>query len=50
MSAIARSRTLRSRSSRAACSLGEPPSPKSRSNTARGLLSIGIGVVGSLHE
>ena len=27
-----------------------PPSPNSRSNTARGLLSIGIGVVGVFHE
>ena len=27
-----------------------PPSPNSRSNTTRGLFSVGFGVVGELHE
>ena len=27
-----------------------PPSPNSRSNTTRGLFSVGSGVVGELHD
>ena len=50
MSSFARSSTLRSCFRRIIRSAAVPPSPNSRSKTARGLLSIGIGVVGDFHE
>ncbi len=43
------SRMLRSLRNCARRSAVEPPSPKSRSKTTRGLFSIGSGVVGSRH-
>ncbi len=43
-----RLRSFRMRASRALRSV-LPPSPNSRSNTTRGLCSIGSGVVGELH-
>ena len=44
------SRTLRLRSRRASRCSGVPGRPNIRSNTVRGLNSIGCGVVGELHE
>ena len=41
---------LRFRCMRAARCAGVPGRPNSRSNTTRGLISIGSGVVGVLHE
>ena len=44
------SRMLWSSCSRARRSRSDPPSPNSRSNALRGLISIGSGVVGLAHE
>ena len=48
--AVTASRMLSSSSMRARRSGTVPPSPNRRSNTTRGLISIGSGVVGVRHE